>query len=99
LYWSGGVYIGPVAWDDRRDRIDREGPALVWQQVAADIAADIESGVLPAGQRLPSEQVLADDIYAVSRPTIRRAIGALVERGLLTVVHGRGTFVTRPEED
>ncbi|WP_209648130.1 GntR family transcriptional regulator [Kibdelosporangium banguiense] len=66
----------------------------MWQQVADDIAADVESGVLPSGSRLPSEQVLADDVYGVSRPTVRRAIAALVERGMLTVVHGRGTFVT-----
>ncbi|MCE7005481.1 GntR family transcriptional regulator [Kibdelosporangium philippinense] len=83
-----------MAWEDRRDRIDRDGPALVWQQIADDIAADIESGALPSGSRLPSEQVLADDVYGVSRPTVRRAIAALVERSLLTVVHGRGTFVT-----
>jgi GntR family transcriptional regulator len=93
-HWSAGVYIGSVAWEDRQDRIDRDGPALVWQQIAEDIAADVESGTLPPGSRLPSEQALADDIYGVSRPTIRRAIAALVERGLLTVVHGRGTFVS-----
>jgi len=34
----------------------------------------------------------------VSRPTVRRAIAALVEQDRLTVVHGRGTFVAaRPQ--
>nr|WP_042182841.1 GntR family transcriptional regulator [Kibdelosporangium sp. MJ126-NF4]CEL15076.1 Transcriptional regulator, GntR family [Kibdelosporangium sp. MJ126-NF4] len=83
-----------MAWEDRRDRIDRDGPALVWQQIADDIVADIDSGVLPPGARLPSEQALADDVYGASRPTIRRAISALVEQQRLTVVHGRGTFVS-----
>jgi GntR family transcriptional regulator len=82
-----------VAWDDRRNRIERDGPALVWQQVADDIEADIASGALPKNQKLPSEQELADDIYGVSRPTVRRAIAHLVEKGLLTVVRGRGTYV------
>jgi DNA-binding GntR family transcriptional regulator len=82
-----------MSWPSRKDRIKRDGPKLVWQQVADDIAADIESGALVKDSRLPSEQELADDVYGVSRPTVRRAIAALVEKGLLTVVHGRGTFV------
>lgn len=82
-----------MAWDDRRDRIDRDGPATVWEQIRDDLAADITSGTLPPGSRLPSETALAEDVYGVSRPTIRRVIAALVERGELVVVHGRGTFV------
>jgi GntR family transcriptional regulator len=34
--------------------------------------------------------------YGVSRDTVRKAIDALVADGLLTRVHGRGTFVARP---
>jgi len=86
-----------MSWDDRADRIDHNGPALVWEQVCDDLLADLDSGELPPGTRLPSEQALADDVYGVSRPTVRRAIAALVEQGRLTVVHGRGTFVaTQP---
>src|SRR5690606_18813072 len=33
----------------------------------------------------------------VSRGTIRRAIGELIDEGLLVRVHGRGTFVARPK--
>lgn len=82
-----------MSWGNRADRIDRDGPSLVWQQIADDLLADLDSGELPSGTRLPSEQALADDVYGVSRPTVRRAIAALVEQGRLTVVHGRGTYV------
>lgn len=82
-----------MSWGSRVDRIDHNGPMLVWRQIADDLLADLDTGELPAGSRLPSEQALADDVYGVSRPTVRRAIAALVEQNRLTVVHGRGTFV------
>lgn len=85
-----------MAWGNRADRIDHEGPRFVWQQIADDIAADVRSGVLPVNSRIPSEQALADDVYGVARATVRRAIASLVEEGLLLVVHGRGTFVAEP---
>ncbi|GAA1708418.1 hypothetical protein GCM10009734_09130 [Nonomuraea bangladeshensis] len=49
------------------------------------------------GQALPGEAFLANE-YATSRPTTRKAIAQLVGEGLLTVAHGRGTFV-RPTPD
>ena len=88
-----------MSWDNRADRIDHDGPALVWEQVRDDLLADLDSGELPPGTRLPSEQALADDIYGVSRPTVRRAIAGLVEQGRLKVVHGRGTYVTQKASD
>ena len=83
-----------MSWGNRADRIDHDGPALVWEQVRDDLLADLDGDELPPGTRLPSEQALADDVYGVSRPTVRRAIAALVEQGRLIVVHGRGTYVT-----
>jgi GntR family transcriptional regulator len=77
---------------DRSGRIDHEGPVSVWSQVAADIAADIASGAVPAGARLPSEPELAS-VYGVSRITVRRAVRDLAGRGLVTVSRGRGTYV------
>jgi GntR family transcriptional regulator len=88
-----------MSWDNRADRIDHDGPELVWEQVYADLLADLDSGELPPGTRLPSEQALADDVYGVSRPTVRRAIAALVEQGRLKVVHGRGTYVAQKTSD
>jgi DNA-binding GntR family transcriptional regulator len=84
-----------MSWDNRADQIDHDGPDLVWEQVYNDLLADLDNGELPAGTRLPSEQALADEVYGVSRPTVRRAIAALVEQGRLKVVHGRGTYVTQ----
>jgi GntR family transcriptional regulator len=48
----------------------------------------------PVDSRLPSEQALAEEVYGVARATVRRAIASPVEKGLLVVLHGRGTYVT-----
>lgn len=82
-----------MAWDDRRDRIDFRAPRLLWMQVADDLRAEIKSGRLAAGAKLPSEAELAE-LYGVSRDTVRRATSELSEEGLLVILHGRGTFVT-----
>ena len=47
---------------------------------------------MPA-EALPSVRALATE-YEVSPPTVSRAVKALADEGLLTVVPGWGTFVT-----
>jgi len=58
----------------------------------------IERGQLPPGAKLPGELVLADE-HQVSRITVRRAMAALVDEGLVTRRAGVGTVVAhRPLE-
>ncbi|MFD2419745.1 winged helix-turn-helix domain-containing protein [Amycolatopsis pigmentata] len=83
-----------MAWTSRADQIDRDGPDLLYQQVADDVAAMVTSGELPPGSRLPAEHELME-IYAVSRPTVRSAVAELRKSGMVTVVRGRGTYVKR----
>jgi GntR family transcriptional regulator, arabinose operon transcriptional repressor len=52
----------------------------------------ILEGSLPAGARLPTELELAAE-HQISRGTVRQAMSALVNEGLLERVRGRGTFV------
>jgi GntR family transcriptional regulator len=54
-----------MSWEDRTDRIDHDGPELLWQQVSTDLRADIESGALPPGLKLRGEYELAD-VYGVA---------------------------------
>jgi len=85
-----------MSWEDRSGRIDHDGPTTVWRQVADDITADIKSGELSPNSRLPSEAELAE-LYGVARGTVRRALAELAESDVVTVVHGRGTFVAARE--
>lgn len=58
-----------------------------------ELRADIASGRLPVGSRLPSERELATE-FGVSAPTIREAISVLDAIGLVEVRHGSGTYVS-----
>lgn len=75
---------------------DDKGAAR-WRIIADLLRNDVLQGHYQPGQALPGEAFLASE-YATSRPTIRKAIAQLVGEGLLTVSHGRGTFV-RPTPD
>src|SRR6476620_1270778 len=57
----------------------------------------IESGEMPVGGRLANEVELAERL-GVSRPTMRRAIQYLVERGMLVGKRGVGTQIVHPQE-
>lgn len=76
--------------------LDRTSPVPLYFQVATRLEQLIESGDLPAGGRLENEIDLADRL-GVSRPTMRRAIGYLVERGLLVRRRGIGTQIVHPK--
>ncbi|MEV4731339.1 GntR family transcriptional regulator [Saccharopolyspora sp. NPDC049426] len=59
----------------------------------SNLRADIESGELSVGSRLPSDPELGE-IYGVARLTAIKAVNALRGEGLLKVLSGKGTFVS-----
>lgn len=82
--------------------LDRNGPIPLYFQVAQRLEDGIRDGVLPPGTRLENEISLAKRL-SVSRPTVRRAIQEVVDKGLLVRRRGVGTqvvqsHVTRPVE-
>lgn len=60
--------------------------------VVKQIELLILRGILRPGDRLPSERELADKL-GVSRPSLRDAVAALQDRGLLEARAGSGIFV------
>jgi GntR family phosphonate transport system transcriptional regulator len=67
------------------------GVAL-WRQVADGIERGIAEGTYAAGEKLPGETEIAES-YRVNRHTVRRALAALAERGLVRPERGSGTYV------
>jgi GntR family phosphonate transport system transcriptional regulator len=67
------------------------GVAL-WRQVADGIERGIADGRFAAGEKLPGEMEIAET-YRVNRHTVRRALAALAERGLVRAERGSGTYV------
>jgi DNA-binding FadR family transcriptional regulator len=63
-----------------------------YEQVADRIAADIRSGRLAPGHRLPSERDLARRLE-VGRASVREAIAALQVAGMIETRPGSGSFV------
>ncbi len=72
--------------------LDRSSPVPLYFQVSRQIQAAIEAGQLAPGDRLENEISLADR-WGLSRPTMRRAIQELVDKGLLVRRRGIGTQV------
>ncbi|MEV6636298.1 GntR family transcriptional regulator [Actinoplanes sp. NPDC051470] len=72
--------------------IDHDGPVPLYVQVADAVQTRIESGELLPNRPIPSENRLVQE-YGVARGTARKSIQLLRERGLVTTVVGRGTFV------
>ncbi|GLZ39735.1 PLP-dependent aminotransferase family protein [Actinokineospora sp. NBRC 105648] len=65
----------------------------LYRKLAGAVAASIELGDLPAGERLPSERDLAR-LLTVSRATVVAAYDELRGRGLVDSVRGSGTRVS-----
>jgi DNA-binding GntR family transcriptional regulator len=67
-----------------------------WQQIAETLRARIADGTLPP-QSLVSEVQLESE-FGVARGTVRKAIAALRDDGLLVTTPGMGSFVTAAEK-
>ena len=63
-----------------------------YRQLYAELKSDIKNGKYPPGIFLPTESEL-EQIFDVSRTTVRRAISMLTAEGYLSVKQGRGTEV------
>ncbi|WP_376088024.1 phosphonate metabolism transcriptional regulator PhnF [Roseomonas sp. CCTCC AB2023176] len=63
-----------------------------WREVETTLTAEIRDGRLPPGTRLPTEPALMDR-FGVGRHSVRRAVEALEQQGLVRVRQGSGTYV------
>ena len=72
------------------------GIGYEWERIAADVAAQIESGALPPGAMLRGERAMAEE-YGVAIGTVRRAMKDLRDRGLIVTLPHKGTYVAAPE--
>lgn len=77
---------------------EKKGSPL-YKQISDAVLADIKSGRLEAGFKLPTVRELADEMK-ISRGTIKHAYEYLEQLGAIEMVQGRGSFVLgRAESD
>ncbi|MFE9555262.1 GntR family transcriptional regulator [Streptomyces sp. NPDC006703] len=76
--------------------MDRTSPVPLYFQLSQQLEAAIEKGILTPGSLLGNEIDLANRL-GLSRPTVRQAIQALVDKGLLVRRRGVGTQVVHSQ--
>ncbi len=74
--------------------LDKASPVPLYFQVAQQLEAAIADGRLPPGTQLDNEIELTEQI-SVSRPTMRRAMEFLVDKGMIVRRRGVGTRVVQ----
>lgn len=74
--------------------LDRSGPVPLYFQVAQTLEDSIRNGTIPVGSRLENEISIGERL-GLSRPTVRRAIQELVDKGLVVRRRGVGTQVVQ----
>ncbi|GGF31275.1 GntR family transcriptional regulator [Subtercola lobariae] len=74
--------------------LDRTGPIPLYFQVSSRLESAIRTGVIAPGARLENEIAIGQRL-GLSRPTVRRAIQELVDKGLLVRRRGIGTQVVQ----
>lgn len=79
--------------------LDRSGASPLYEQLYRALKADILSGALPGGSRLPSVRALAEHL-GLSRVTVETAYAQLLAEGYLTSRPRAGYFVEQltPQE-
>jgi GntR family transcriptional regulator len=66
----------------------------LYRQLRDALVGQIESGELAEGDAIPGERTLAE-LYDISRVTVRKCIGEMVEEGYFIRSHGKETVVAQ----
>lgn len=75
-------------------RIDSESRIPKYRQIVNSIIEDIERGILPIGQRIPSINEISEEYY-LSRDTVEKAYNYLKEKQIIVSAKGKGYYVAR----
>ncbi|MBO3758563.1 phosphonate metabolism transcriptional regulator PhnF [Ciceribacter sp. L1K22] len=82
--------MGPVR------TVQRQNGVALWRQIADRIRVSIAEGRYDETGMVPPEAALAEQ-FGVNRHTVRAALAALGQEGIVRPVQGRGTLIERRE--
>lgn len=77
-------------------QVQRQTGVALWRQIADRIREAISKGAYDETGMVPPETVLAMQ-FDVNRHTVRSALAALAQEGIVRAVQGRGTLIERKE--
>ena len=70
----------------------------IYEQIVAQIKAEVIEGRMTAGDALPSVRVLSRELK-ISALTVKKAYDNLEEEGLIVTVHGKGSFIAAANQE
>lgn len=73
--------------------IESSGKDPIYKQLVAQVERSVREGTLLSEQMLPSMNELAAKLN-ISRETVKKAYGILVDKGIIFPKHGKGFFVS-----
>ncbi|MCM2473626.1 phosphonate metabolism transcriptional regulator PhnF [Rhizobium sp. CG5] len=74
--------------------VQRQNGVALWRQIADRIRMSIAEGDYDATGMVPPETLLAEQ-FGVNRHTVRSALAALGQEGIVRSIQGRGTLIER----
>ena len=82
--------------DKGHSNVQRQNGVALWRQIADRIRTSIANGDYDATGKVPPEMALAAE-FGVNRHTVRSALAALAQEGIVRPMQGRGTLIERKE--
>ena len=70
----------------------------IYEQIMAQIKAEVIEGTLTAGDALPSVRALSRELK-ISALTVKKAYDSLEAEGLVVTVHGKGSFIANTNQE
>ena len=77
--------------------MQRQKGVALWRQISDRIRANILAGLYDRTGMVPAETALAEE-FGVNRHTVRAALSALAQEGIVRATQGRGTVITQREK-
>lgn len=77
--------------------MQRQKGVALWRQISDRIRANILAGLYDRTGMVPAETALAEE-FGVNRHTVRAALAALQQEGIVRAAQGRGTMITQRDK-
>ncbi|MFN3720050.1 MAG: phosphonate metabolism transcriptional regulator PhnF [Rhizobium rhizophilum] len=77
--------------------MQRQKGVALWRQISDRIRANILAGQYDGTGMVPAETALAQE-FGVNRHTVRAALAALAQEGIVRAAQGRGTVITQRDK-
>lgn len=97
VYTNNEIGIYQKGSVDMNLYIDKNSSISIYNQITSQIIDAIDKEILKPGDRLPTQRELSTGLN-ISRGTIQKAYEELENRGIIEILKGSGSFITKATE-